>query len=155
MKILAKFARVSFHGGCAWETFESAGFRSSRSANPRTAATHLFRSKKVEPLFTLVENYPMTTNNTPRRFTPMSQLATDYPVLLIDYDAPLRELHNCVSERLNAVLKYLNLMACTSLPDYAEHDINTVTNIARIMVQDVSDVFRVIEQRGFDVPKSQ
>ena len=25
----------------------------------------------------------------------------------------------------------------------------------QIMVQDVSDVFRVIEQRGFDVPKSQ
>ncbi|WP_460112321.1 fructose-bisphosphate aldolase [Pseudomonas sp. H3_D04] len=97
----------------------------------------------------------MTTQQPPRRFTPMSQLATDYPVLLIDYDAPLRELHNCLSERLNAVLKYLNLMACTSLPDYAEHDINTVTNIARIMVQDVSDVFRVIEQRGFDAPKSQ
>ncbi|TPG95744.1 fructose-bisphosphate aldolase [Pseudomonas caspiana] len=99
----------------------------------------------------------MTMNNPPRRFTPMSQFATDYPVLLIDSDAPLRELHNCVSElhncvseRLNAVLKYLNLMACTSLPDYAENDINTVTNIARIMVQDVSDVFRVIEQRGFD-----
>jgi hypothetical protein len=46
-------------------------------------------------------------------------------------------------------------MACTSFPDYAEHDINTVTNIARIMVQEVSDVFRVIEQRGFDAPKNQ
>ncbi|MET0774610.1 MAG: fructose-bisphosphate aldolase [Pseudomonas mandelii] len=97
----------------------------------------------------------MTMNNPPRRFTPMSQLATGYPVLLIDSDAPLRELHNCVSERLNAVLKYLNLMACTSLPDYAEHDINTVTNIARIMVQDIADVFGVIEQRGFDMPKHQ
>jgi hypothetical protein len=83
----------------------------------------------------------------------MSHFATDQPVLLIDADAPLRELHNCLSERLNAVLKYLNLMACTSLTDYAENDINTVTNIARIMVQDVSDVFRVIEQRGFDTPK--
>ncbi|MDO8403580.1 MAG: fructose-bisphosphate aldolase [Pseudomonas sp.] len=72
----------------------------------------------------------------------------DYPVLLIDNDAPLRE-------RLNAVLKYLNLMACTSLPDYAENDINTVTNIARSMVQDVADVFGVIEQRGFDTPKQQ
>ena len=58
-------------------------------------------------------------------------------------------------ERLNAALKYLNLMACTSLPDYAENDINTVTNIARILIQDVSDVFRVIEQRGFDQPKAQ
>ncbi|WP_460164609.1 fructose-bisphosphate aldolase [Pseudomonas sp. S2_F03] len=66
----------------------------------------------------------------------------------------LRELHNCVSERLNAVLKYLNLMACTSLPDYAENDINTVTNIARILVQDIADVFGVIEQRGFDKPKA-
>ncbi|VVO93482.1 hypothetical protein PS880_02431 [Pseudomonas fluorescens] len=46
-------------------------------------------------------------------------------------------------------------MACTSLPDYAENDINTVTNIPRIMIQDVRDVFRVIEQRGFDLPKHQ
>ena len=95
----------------------------------------------------------MPMNNPSHSFTPMSQFATHYPVLLIDSDAPLRELHNCVSERLNAVLQYLHLMACTSLPDCAENDINTITNIARIMVQDVSDVFRVIEQRGFDVPK--
>ena len=95
----------------------------------------------------------MTNQQPPQRFTPMSQLATDYPVLVIDTNAPLRELHNCVSERLNAALKYLNLMACTSLPDYAEHDINTVTNIARILLQDVNDVFRVIEQRGFDTPE--
>ncbi|MHC8341501.1 fructose-bisphosphate aldolase [Pseudomonas sp. HLT2-19-2] len=94
----------------------------------------------------------MSNQLPPRRFTPMSQFATDYPVLLIDSDAPLRERHNCVSERLNAVLKYLHLMACTSLPDYAENDINTVTNIARIMVQDIADVLRVIEQRGFDQP---
>jgi hypothetical protein len=97
----------------------------------------------------------MTHQQSPRRFTPMSQFATDYPVLLIDSEAPIRELHNCVSERLNAVLKYLNLMACTSLPDYAENDINTVTNIARIMIQDVRDVFRVIEQRGFETPESK
>ncbi|CAI8756468.1 Fructose-bisphosphate aldolase [Pseudomonas sp. IT-P253] len=95
----------------------------------------------------------MTTQNPPRRFTPMSQFATDYPVLLIDSDAPIRELHNVVSERLNAVPPYLQLMGCTSLPDYAENDINTVANIARILLQDVSDVFRVIEQRGFKAPK--
>ncbi|MHC8359595.1 fructose-bisphosphate aldolase [Pseudomonas sp. LS2P72] len=97
----------------------------------------------------------MKMNNPPRRFTPMSQFATEYPVLLIDSDAPLRELHNCVSERLNAALKYLNLMACTSLPDYSENDINTVTNIALILIRDVHDVFRVIEQRGFETPTVQ
>ena len=88
-------------------------------------------------------------------YSHMSHPATEQPVLLINEDAPLRDLHACLSERLNAVLKYLDLIACTSLPDYAEHDINTVTNIARILVQDVSDVFRVIEQRGFDTPKGQ
>jgi hypothetical protein len=97
----------------------------------------------------------MTTNSPDRRFTPMKQIATSYPVLLIDSDAPLRERHNCAAERLNAVLQYLNLMACTSLPDYAENDINTVTNISRILLQDVLDVFGVIEQRGFEWPKKQ
>ncbi|WP_085704194.1 fructose-bisphosphate aldolase [Pseudomonas sp. B15(2017)] len=82
----------------------------------------------------------------------MSHPATERPVLFIDADAPLRDLHACASERLNAVLKYLDLMACVHLPDHAEQDINTVTTVARILVQDVSDVFRVIEQRGFDSP---
>ena len=91
----------------------------------------------------------MTTND---RFTPGSHLASDTPILHIDSNAPLADLHACVSERLNAVLKYLNLMACTSLPDYAENDVNTVTNIALILLRDVGDVFRVIEQRGFDTP---
>ena len=91
----------------------------------------------------------MTTQHPPRRFTPMSQTATDYPVLLIDSDAPLGELHACASERLNAALAYLHLMACSNVSDYAEHDINTVANTARIMVQDVADVFAVIERRGF------
>lgn len=77
----------------------------------------------------------------------MSHPATDQPVLLIDAEAPLRDLHACLSERLNAVLKYLDLIACIRLLDHAEQDINTVTTIARIMVQDVSDLFGVIERR--------
>ncbi|MPQ85442.1 fructose-bisphosphate aldolase [Pseudomonas sp. MAFF 730085] len=93
----------------------------------------------------------MTTQHPPR-LTPMTQTATDYPVMLIDSDAPLRELHACASERLNAALAYLHLMACSNVSDYAEHDINTVANTARIMVQDVADVFTVMERRGFDLP---
>jgi hypothetical protein len=93
----------------------------------------------------------MTIQKPLHHYTKMSHPATDNPVLLIDANAPLRDLHACAAERLNAVLKYLDLMACIRLPDHAEHDINTVTNIAKIMVQDVSDVFRVIEQRGFDI----
>ena len=33
------YARIFRYGGCAWETFGSAGVLYARSANPRTAAT--------------------------------------------------------------------------------------------------------------------
>lgn len=94
----------------------------------------------------------MTSKSPQCNYAPMSHPAIEHPVLFIDADAPLRDLHACVSERLNAVLKYLDLMACIRLSDHAEQDINTVTTIARIMVQDVSDLFRVIEKRKFDIP---
>ncbi|WP_414926439.1 fructose-bisphosphate aldolase [Pseudomonas zeae] len=90
----------------------------------------------------------MTSKMPLRHCVNMSYPATDHPVLLIDADAPLRDLHACLSERLGAVLKYLDLMACIHLPDHAERDINTITTVARIMVQDVNDLFQVIEQRG-------
>ncbi|MFJ2357373.1 hypothetical protein [Pseudomonas fluorescens] len=57
----------------------------------------------------------------------MSHPATDHPVLLIDADVPLRELHACLAERLNAVLKYLDLIACTSLPEMASLPIRLAT----------------------------
>ena len=88
----------------------------------------------------------------PRRFTPCTETATEYPVLLIDSDAPLTVLHACLRERLNAALEDLNLIACSSLQDFAERDLNNVANTASILVQDVSDVFHVIERRGLDTP---
>ncbi|MBJ2233716.1 fructose-bisphosphate aldolase [Pseudomonas fluorescens] len=94
----------------------------------------------------------MTQQLPPRRFSPCTETATDYPVVLIDSEAPLLELHACLRERLNAALEHLNPMACSSLPDFAERDLNNMANTARILVQDVSDVFRVIEHRGFDSP---
>ncbi|WP_232253951.1 fructose-bisphosphate aldolase [Pseudomonas glycinae] len=90
----------------------------------------------------------MTSKSPQCNYVPMSHPATDHPVLFIDADAPLRDLHACASERLYAALKYLDLMSCTRLNDHSELDINTVTTIARILVQDASDVLRVIERRG-------
>lgn len=37
---------VHRYGGCAWETFGSAGFLSSRFANLRTVTTHLFGDRR-------------------------------------------------------------------------------------------------------------
>lgn len=90
----------------------------------------------------------MTNKPLPDRFIPFTNIVTDEPVLMIDSQAPLSDLHACVSERLHTVLNYLTLMACTNLPDYAERDISTVVNVARLMIQDVTDVFGVIERRG-------
>ncbi|MCW1244266.1 fructose-bisphosphate aldolase [Pseudomonas sp. SAICEU22] len=68
--------------------------------------------------------------------------------LLIDSRAPLPELHACISERLLATLDFRTLVACSSLRDSSTSDINTLTNVARIRVQDATDVFGVIKQRG-------
>ncbi|WP_310650703.1 fructose-bisphosphate aldolase [Pseudomonas sp. FW300-N2F2] len=64
--------------------------------------------------------------------------------------AGVSELHACASERLHATLDYLTLVACGSLRDSAASDINTLTNVARILMQDVADVFGVIERRGLE-----
>ncbi|WP_323155279.1 fructose-bisphosphate aldolase [Pseudomonas alvandae] len=92
----------------------------------------------------------MTTNEPSARYTPLIQTATTHPVLLIDSRAPLPELYACVSERLHATLDFLTLVACSSLRDSSTSDINTLTNVARILVQDATDVFGVIEQRGLE-----
>ncbi|MBC3362310.1 fructose-bisphosphate aldolase [Pseudomonas sp. SWRI154] len=92
----------------------------------------------------------MTADQASFRFTPLTQTVTTHPVLLIDNHAPLPELHACVSERLYATLDYLTLVACSSLRDSSTSDINTLTNVARILVQDVADVFGVIERRGLE-----
>ena len=81
---------------------------------------------------------------------PPPSRASPAPTRVLRPTGPLR--YACLRERLDAALGHLNLMACTSLPDFAERDLNNVANIARILVQDVSDVFRVIEHRGFDTP---
>ncbi|MFJ2527487.1 fructose-bisphosphate aldolase [Pseudomonas helmanticensis] len=97
----------------------------------------------------------MTIKTPLHHYAHMSHPATDHPVLLIDANAPRRDLHACAAKRLNAVLKYLDLIACTRLSDHAEHEINTVTKIAKIMLQDANDVFWVIELRRFDSPVTE
>jgi hypothetical protein len=92
----------------------------------------------------------MTTTQAISRFTPLTPIATTQPILFINSTAPLSELHACASERLHATLDYLTLMACATLRDSAASDLNTLTNVARILVQDVTDVFGVIEQRGLE-----
>ncbi|WP_334598463.1 fructose-bisphosphate aldolase [Pseudomonas alvandae] len=92
----------------------------------------------------------MKAEQLPTRFTPLTPIATTQPVLFVDKTVPLAELHDCASERLHATLDYLTLMACATLRDSAASDFNTLTNVARILVQDVTDVFGVIEQRGLE-----
>ncbi|WP_409300897.1 fructose-bisphosphate aldolase [Pseudomonas sp. KCJK8993] len=83
------------------------------------------------------------------RFIPLTPIASDGPVLFVDSHAPLADLHACASERLHTVLNYLNLMTCITLRDSSTKDIDTVSNTARLLLQDVRDVLSVIEIRIF------
>ncbi|MHC5205472.1 fructose-bisphosphate aldolase [Pseudomonas chlororaphis] len=87
----------------------------------------------------------MKNQESSERFIPLTPIASDIPVLFIDSHAPLADLHACARERLLTTLDYLNLMACTTLRDSSEKDIGTVTNTARLLLQDVRDVLTVIE----------
>ncbi|UQS87728.1 fructose-bisphosphate aldolase [Pseudomonas chlororaphis subsp. piscium] len=91
----------------------------------------------------------MKTQDSSERFIPLTPIASDGPVLFIDSHAPLLDLHACASERLLTILNYLNLMTCTTLRDSSDKDIGTVTNTARLLLQDVQDVLAVIEMRAF------
>ncbi|SDZ55173.1 fructose-bisphosphate aldolase [Pseudomonas sp. NFIX28] len=93
----------------------------------------------------------MKTQDSSERFIPLTPIASDGPVLFIDSHASLVDLHACASERLRTTLDYLNLMACTTLRDSSEKDISTVTNTARLLLQDVRDVLAAIEIRAFHV----
>lgn len=93
----------------------------------------------------------MNTQDLSERFIPLTPIASDGPVLFVDSHAPLVDLHACASERLVTALDYLNLMACTMLRDSSDKDIGTVTNTARLLLQDVRDVLAVIEIRDFQV----
>ncbi|MFK3641971.1 fructose-bisphosphate aldolase [Pseudomonas protegens] len=93
----------------------------------------------------------MNTQDLSERFIPMTPIASDGPVLFVDSQAPLMDLHACASERLVTALDYLNLMACATLRDASDKDLGTVTNTTRLLMQDVRDVLAVIETRAFSV----
>ncbi|AUG01759.1 fructose-bisphosphate aldolase [Pseudomonas sp. 09C 129] len=90
----------------------------------------------------------MNTQDRSERFIPLTPIASEGPVLFIDSHAPLVDLHACASERLLTTLNYLNLMTCTTLRDSNDKDIGTVTNLARLLLQDVHDMLVIIETRS-------
>lgn len=90
----------------------------------------------------------MNTQDLSERFIPMTQIASDGPVLFIYSQAPLVDLHACASERLVTALDYLNLMACITLRDASYKEMGTVTNTARLLLR---DVLEVIETRAFSM----
>ncbi|NWA27224.1 fructose-bisphosphate aldolase [Pseudomonas gingeri] len=92
----------------------------------------------------------MHTEHTPRRFIPMDSVSTEFPVLYIDRNAPLVDLHACVSERMRAVNKLMTLFTCSRLSDSDPRDLGNIASISRLLLQDASDVFDVIETRGLE-----
>ncbi len=90
----------------------------------------------------------MTTQTPHQRFIPLDTLTTQAPVLFIDSHAPLSDLHACVAERLHTLHKLLTVFACSPMDNNDPSDLSTVTNIARLLLQDANDIFDVVQQRG-------
>ncbi|MBV6752915.1 fructose-bisphosphate aldolase [Pseudomonas chlororaphis] len=90
----------------------------------------------------------MDIQNSPQRFTPLDTISTERPVLFIDTRASLTDLHACLNERLNAAKKMQTLFTCCTFNDSDPRDISDIADVTRILLQDASDVFAVIEARG-------
>ncbi|UUQ64863.1 fructose-bisphosphate aldolase [Pseudomonas fuscovaginae UPB0736] len=95
----------------------------------------------------------MNTENPPRRFIPMDSVSTQFPVLYIDSNAPLVDLHACVAERMRAVNKLMTLFTCSRLNDSDPRDLGNIAAISRLL-QDATDVFDVIETRGLKAKRN-
>ncbi len=65
-------------------------------------------------------------------------------------NAPLVDLHARVSERMRAVNKLMTLFTCSRLSDSDPRDLGNIAAISRLLLQDASDMFDVIETRGLE-----
>jgi hypothetical protein len=125
------------------------GFFFSSVCEPAYSCHPIDSQQSGGNFFILEKEDTMKTQDASERFIPLTPISSDGPVLFIDSQAPLLDLHACANERLLTTLNYLNLMTCVTLRDSSDKDMSTVTNTARLLLQDVRDVLAVIESRAF------
>lgn len=98
----------------------------------------------------------MTVNNLQDRYTPLSHPGLDSPVLMLDTQAPLKDMHACTVLRINLVTQFLDTLANLKCTGADEHDLVALAGTAHMLMQETCDVNRAIEQRlwrGAEAPR--
>ncbi|MCS3469873.1 hypothetical protein M2401_003613 [Pseudomonas sp. JUb42] len=86
----------------------------------------------------------MNQLNPSDRYLPLTQSGQDSPILLLDTQAPLTELHAYTSLRFSLAAHFLDGLACA---DGDEHDWSAIAGTLHLLMQEACAVDRVIEQR--------
>ncbi|MCS3469162.1 hypothetical protein M2401_002900 [Pseudomonas sp. JUb42] len=89
----------------------------------------------------------MTVNNLQDRYTPLSHPGLDSPVLMLDTQASLKDLHACTVLRVNLVTRFLDTLANLKCTGADEHDLVALAGTAHMLMQETCDVNRAIEAR--------
>ncbi|NBA93673.1 hypothetical protein [Pseudomonas sp. R5(2019)] len=79
---------------------------------------------------------------------PLSLTATENPVLFINPDASIADLHACASERLRAAKGLIDTLDCLSMQNVDESDVAHLMRAASVLMQEGYEVLKVAEGKA-------
>ena len=88
----------------------------------------------------------MSNTTLPPRYIPLTQPGQENPVLL-DTQAPLKDLHACAELRVSLATRFLDAMVNMQPTHADERDLSTIASTAHLLMLEACDVHRVIERR--------
>jgi hypothetical protein len=89
----------------------------------------------------------MPNNLESTRYIPLTQHGLDGTVLLLDSQAPLKDLHACVDLRVRLATEFLDAVSSGKSGSADDYDLSAMAGTAHLLMQEACDVSRVIEQR--------
>ncbi|OCR24236.1 hypothetical protein AFK24_15010 [Pseudomonas syringae] len=81
------------------------------------------------------------------RYIPLTHHGLDGAVLLLDSQAPLKDLHACVELRVRLATEFLDAVSSKKPGSADDYDLNAMAGTAHLLMQEACDMNRVIERR--------
>jgi hypothetical protein len=81
------------------------------------------------------------------RYIPLTQHGLESPVLLLDSQAPLKDLHACAELRVRLATRFLDALASLKPHESEEWDLAAIAGTAHLLMQEACDLNGVIERR--------
>ena len=85
--------------------------------------------------------------NQPERYIPLSHPGLENPVLLLDSNASLQDLHALAYLRVSLATRCLDALSNLKSNGTDEDDLIAIAGTANILMQEACDVNRLIERR--------